>query len=392
MKKIIAFVLAIVLLCPAALADVQSQVNAPEHVTDTFQSNTGKTIIQMDASVKIPSVSAVPVYEVGVKEISAESLVAFADWLIGNGNWRGDTAYGSAEKEYDGGALTDITVETLTIESLDTNDRGWSIDQIEAYRYRQNGQLRGAQIMNLSSRRNLDFAYNYEAMHERVGADAVGCVYTREEAIALAKEAAAILAPELTEIYCGVINQDGEAINHNKTDEAYLVCFTRNVGGIPVTWTMQECATLDEDKNGDPIVYRMLFPYESLRLVITNEGVTGARYESPYDVGSVLQENAQLLQFEQIMKVARNILPLKYTWLENTYQVKIHIDHIVFGYTRTDFKDDMNRFMLVPVWDFFGTYECLRNGQAEVCHSEDGNSLLTINAMDGTIIDRNYGY
>ena len=152
MKKIIAFVLAIVLLCPAALADVQSQVNAPEHVTDTFQSNTGKTIIQMDASVKIPSVSAVPVYEVGVKEISAESVVAFADWLIGNGNWRGNTAYGNAKKEYVGGALTDITVETLTIESLDTNDRGWSIDQIEAYRYRQNGQLRGAQIMNLGSR------------------------------------------------------------------------------------------------------------------------------------------------------------------------------------------------------------------------------------------------
>ena len=42
MKKIIAFVLAIVLLCPAALADVQSQVNAPAHITDTFQSNTGK--------------------------------------------------------------------------------------------------------------------------------------------------------------------------------------------------------------------------------------------------------------------------------------------------------------------------------------------------------------
>ena len=362
MKKIIAFVLAIVLLCPAALADVQSQVNAPAHITDTFQSNTGKTIIQIDASVEAPSVSTVPVYEVGVKEISARSLVAFADWLIGNGKWRGDTAYGSAKKEYVGGALTDITVETLTIESLDTNDRGWSIDQIEAYRYRQNGQLRGAQIMNLSSRRNLDFAYNYEAMYERVGADAVDCAYTREEAIALAKEAAAILAPELTEIYCGVINQDGEAINYNNADEAYLVCFTRNVGGIPVTWTMQECAALDEDKNGDPIVYRMPFPYETLRLVITNEGVTGVRYESPYDVGSVLQENAQLLQFEQIMNVARSILPLKYTWLENTYQVIIHIDRVVFGYTRVDFKDDMKRFMLVPVWDFFGTSECLRNG------------------------------
>ena len=92
MKRIFAFLLVLMLLCPAALADVQSQVNAPAHITDTFQSNTGKTIIQIDASVEAPSVSAVPVYEVGVKEISAESVVAFADWLIGNGNWRGNTA------------------------------------------------------------------------------------------------------------------------------------------------------------------------------------------------------------------------------------------------------------------------------------------------------------
>ena len=45
MKKLLVFALVCALLCPAALADVQSQVSAPVHVADRFQSNTGRTVI-----------------------------------------------------------------------------------------------------------------------------------------------------------------------------------------------------------------------------------------------------------------------------------------------------------------------------------------------------------
>ena len=56
MKKAISVILIICLLLPSiALADVQSQVNAPAHITDTFQSNTGKTVIDVDADITVPS-------------------------------------------------------------------------------------------------------------------------------------------------------------------------------------------------------------------------------------------------------------------------------------------------------------------------------------------------
>lgn len=392
MKRMLALLLALLSMGQASAESLAQRVGAQARVSDTLTSNTGKTIITVDAAVEVPDASSVNVYEVTVEEIPAERLVAFANEWMGEGQWQGDTAYGSAEDADVGGMVAGVTTESLLIESRETDYRGWAIDTIAAYRYRQNGQLRGTQAMTLTSRRNLLFNYNYFIMHQRGEADAMGCAYTRQEAISLAKEAAAVLAPELTEVYCGVINQGGDAVNYSNADEAYLVCFTRNVDGIPVTWTMLECTAQDEDKNGDPIVYRMPFDYESLRLVVTNEGITAGRYESPYSLGSVLQEDVQLLSLEQIMNVAKTILPLKYTWLEGSYQVKMKIDRITLGYTRVDFKDDMNRFMLVPVWDFFGTYECLVDGQAVTSAVEGGNSLLTINAMDGTVIDRNYGY
>lgn len=148
----------------------------------------------------------------------------------------------------------------------------------------------------------------------------------------------------------------------------------------------------DEDENGNPIIYRMNFPYETLRLVVTDEGVVNGRYESPYEIGTALQGDVQLLPFERIMNVARQILPLKYVWLEDSYEIRIHIDRIALGYTRLDFKDDMYRYMLTPVWDFFGTYEYYRNGERVNYFPADFNSLLTINAIDGTVIDRGYGY
>lgn len=51
--------------------------------------------------------------------------------------------------------------------------------------------------------------------------------------------------------------------------------------------------------------------------------------------------------------------------------------------------------LLVPVWDFFGEYES-DFGEGEKTGGtlvrEEHNSFLTINAVDGTVINRESGY
>lgn len=85
MKRIFAFLLVLMLLCPAALADtVREQINAPAHITDVFYSNTGKTTVQIDADVTVPQMDRVPVYSITPRLFTAEEMTRAADILFGS--------------------------------------------------------------------------------------------------------------------------------------------------------------------------------------------------------------------------------------------------------------------------------------------------------------------
>lgn len=61
MKRTLLLMLA--LLLPAlAAADVSAQVNAPETYSTVWQSNTGRTIVTVDAAVEIPAVPQLMIY------------------------------------------------------------------------------------------------------------------------------------------------------------------------------------------------------------------------------------------------------------------------------------------------------------------------------------------
>ena len=77
--------------------------------------------------------------------------------------------------------------------------------------------------------------------------------------------------------------------------------------------------------------------------------------------------------------------------------VEIQVDKVVLSYMRIRDKD-AKEGTLIPVWDFFGT-KTYRNAAGEVDLVVDNRydgvlpeSLMTINAMDGTIVDRWAGY
>jgi hypothetical protein len=60
--------------------------------------------------------------------------------------------------------------------------------------------------------------------------------------------------------------------------------------------------------------------------------------------------------------------------------------------------DKPGQFLLVPVWDFFGVqipdtsgYPDKKKAGLDYEHMMSG-SLLTINAIDGSVIDRSLGY
>lgn len=70
-----------------------------------------------------------------------------------------------------------------------------------------------------------------------------------------------------------------------------------------------------------------------------------------------------------------------------TYANTWKINEIRLGYMPVLVQDGGGKWELRPVWDFMGIHT-----SAFTYDDRPGNVALTIDATDGTVIDRNYGY
>ena len=108
-------------------------------------------------------------------------------------------------------------------------------------------------------------------------------------------------------------------------------------------------------------------------------------------------ENIALLPFDEIMDTFRRQVFMN-QYLDNGCDETIHITDIRFSYMRVKIRDSAEYYLL-PVWDFLG-YEVdsewdqrASAGELELARSWwNDQSLLTINAIDGSVINRNAGY
>ncbi|HOA55755.1 MAG TPA: DUF6034 family protein [Clostridiales bacterium] len=102
------------------------------------------------------------------------------------------------------------------------------------------------------------------------------------------------------------------------------------------------------------------------------------------------------IPFEQVMDIFANIGLLSIQHLERSPDLKentMHVYKIQLGYMSV--RKPNNTYHYIPVWDFYGHRTLY--GTGGYARGKDhgpiwGDSVLTINAIDGTVIDRTYGY
>lgn len=137
--------------------------------------------------------------------------------------------------------------------------------------------------------------------------------------------------------------------------------------------------------------------YERCSILVGDDGIQEVTLLNPYDIGEIQTENVTLMDFESILHIYEQMMEVSNADVLN-YETKrtYHIRDIRFGYMRIyDPAADNDAGLLVPVWDFFGNFDVV-DLDGTVSSSGTGErstrSFLTINAIDGSIIDRQYGY
>ncbi len=395
MKKIIAFLFALLLPLCASAETLRAQVGAPERIQKSFYSRSGKTLFLVDAVVDVPDADQVPIYQVRTRQHTREEIATSAVAAFGNRPYNGSPEYTTTSQfhrsasfpydctQYYGGYCSAETVDDLFF-PLPKSEMTFIT------RILPNGTVRSARIdynavnTNLSSSQTFTRFSATSFPRSADGAAPNGCAMTAAEACSQSDAMTASINPDLAFAALGIISsQDTLNTGLSPAPEAWAVYYTRQYE-LPYTFTSGMYFPSLPD-------YAVESYEECLKIVINDEGVQALEYVSPYEIVGVVDPAPERLPFERIWEVAEALLPLKFAYqdgYEGNYQV--YVTRISLGYMRVMWKDKPDQYLLVPVWDFFGYTQNTTRGS--IHQNWPGNSLLTINAIDGTVIDRLYGY
>ena len=172
----------------------------------------------------------------------------------------------------------------------------------------------------------------------------------------------------------------------------YSVSFVRMVNGIPVI------RPTDESSSGDEAEPRPSWAYEELAVSLRNKDIYGFVYGGPLIVGKTLVEDAQLMSFDAVMERFDQMVRVKYEGMMadpgwgGIQSMEVRVDRIELSLERVIQPDNIDGGLLVPVWSFFGSILCTRLQDSFNYVYDPTVPFLTLNAVDGTLIDPMKGY
>lgn len=167
----------------------------------------------------------------------------------------------------------------------------------------------------------------------------------------------------------------------------YGIHCVRIIDGIPVTYTQHTGASGDEG---------ITWPYEELNIIYNEHGFAKFSWCNPYNIEDLSEEYVFLLPFSDIQEIFEEMMLKKYGESDFISKYSFNIDEVRLGYMRVRENGNEQEGMMIPAWDFLGSRSqenADKKGNGQNTYSLDGpyESWLTINAMDGTIIDRESG-
>lgn len=194
--------------------------------------------------------------------------------------------------------------------------------------------------------------------------------------------------------------------------------YERMVDGVPVTWTYSgvypTIATIWEQENYD---YQRTDHWydETVSFSFTSGNLEEFSYMYPLEIVNASDTALYLLPFEEICQIFENTVAdlvsgvrinkdLKYVADQETgvplrqypskayEKIMVELNAVRFGYMQVRTGDDYKEGALIPVWDFIGTWAAETDTDGTEVVSEkmkvENVSLLTVDACDGTVIQR----
>lgn len=205
-----------------------------------------------------------------------------------------------------------------------------------------------------------------------------------------------------------------------KDNGVWRLYYAPSVNGFPVSGARQDttqthdgtvyqdcwywCYAASEESNPDTVAWEL----ENIYLDVGKDGILSFNWTAPSTQPMVQQEQSTLLPFEEIASIANTMLPevivgpkeTPLTQLDqyNGFETRMDVDITKVSLSLMRIRDKGSlQGTIVPVWDFWGTsdwYDAEPNayGYQEKGMNYEYRPMLTLNAVDGTVVNRQLGY
>ena len=260
-----------------------------------------------------------------------------------------------------------------------------------------------------SNNRTIAICANIGATPDHIGGtlyhEAYGVALTKEQAGERASAIAARLTDELT--LCGVY----PGVNFYGKKWGWICIFMREINGCPTAYESTEVGGDMESTVAEPI------PYERMTIVMGDEGVMDFSWRSRMRLTSIDNTDLAILPFDEIAERAIQGISQWQAYSVTERFINgvdmsdpdgtVVITKVELGLMRV-MKKNSKDYYYIPVWNFFTSFEhsdafIARTGYSPLPPEEYINAYgwdapprawgaVTINALDGSIIDRDKGY
>lgn len=165
--------------------------------------------------------------------------------------------------------------------------------------------------------------------------------------------------------------------------DVYRFLYLRKLDGVFVN--NQAGFKLTDEWRGNSYVKKM-WGSEAIAVTVNDNGIADFFYLSPLSVDETVVKKSHIKSFDEIKQTFEKMVVIKNTPEDKEDgTVAIKVTDVRLVYTRISEKDSFDTGLVVPVWDFEGTIT------DEFGQEETGN-ILSINAIDGSVIDQRLGY
>ena len=224
-------------------------------------------------------------------------------------------------------------------------------------------------------------------------------------------------------ISTGMLNNilaDAQTPREGERKGTWELYYTPSVNGVPIPGIREDRVFSDpaigedhqywtyrcsEETNADTVSWYM----ESVWITVGRDGILSFEWDSPSTEPVIKETQTALMPFEDIASIANTMLPVVVIGPSEARSLveidKINGDETYMDVEITKVSLSLMRIRdkgslqgtIVPVWDFWGTWDWYEPGDNASESMKKGATyvtqpMLTLNAIDGNVVSRMFGY